>query len=316
MKFIEGESFKVGASLTIPEGDTIVALAFEFRGPNGVLLKRFSTKNATIATISPLNYSFDFADQSTLGKSGKGYFQAEIETQLLGLKKSPEYEYEIIKATARRTTTETPVIQSGYGAVVNIVFQAGSPTVQAFVGNFIQLVSTLEAEAARVAAEGFAQSAADNAEATVADRVATGEDREVTRLDRIATGEDREVTRLDRIATGEDRVATGLYRQATAADRVATGLDREATAQDAIATAADRIATGLDAEATAADREATGQDLIATEAARDEALAAVGNIMTLISYDEESVTVGIGGNITVVEDPENEGVAIITFPNI
>lgn len=72
--------------------------------------------------------------------------------------------------------------------------------------------------------------------------------------------EDAVATAADRVATGQDLVATGL-------DRVATGLDRVATGQDADATAFDRVQTGLDATATAADRVQTGIDRLAAEAA-------------------------------------------------
>lgn len=85
-----------------------------------------------------------------------------------------------------------------------------------------------------------------------------------------AAAEDAEATAADRIATGEDATATAADRVATGQDATATAADRVATGQDAAATAADRVATGQDAVATAADRAAT-------LAARDAALSAFAN---------------------------------------
>jgi hypothetical protein len=106
-------------------------------------------------------------------------------------------------------------------------------------------------------AQGYANSAALDAEQTGLDAIATAADRVQTGLDVVATAADRVQTGQDVIATAADRVQTGLDVIATAADRVQTGLD-------VIATAADRVQTGLDA--TAASDSADAAALSAQQA--------------------------------------------------
>lgn len=106
-------------------------------------------------------------------------------------------------------------------------------------------------------AKEYAEDTEADAQATSADRVATGQDVQATAADRVATAQDAD-------ATAADRVQTGLDADATAADRVQTGLDAQATA-------ADRVATGDDAEATALDRAAA--EYAETQAASHSASA-------------------------------------------
>ncbi|MCP1384791.1 hypothetical protein [Runella salmonicolor] len=269
------------------------------------LLAKFSTEDNTIIRIDDNNYYFEFSNTMTLGKAGEGTWEAEVHTTLLGAQKSLEYEYRVIPATAK-ISGSSPVFGSNYRHIINLFFVEETPTVSEFAGNFIRLTAAIEAEAARDAAEGFAQSAANDAEATAADRIATGEDR-------VATGEDVVATGLDRIATAADCIATGLDRIATGEDRVATGLDRIATGEDRVATGEDRVATGLDREATAADREATGLDVVAANAAKDIAVAAAGNILTLVSFTDATITMGIGGSVQIEEGPSVYPSLNITF---
>lgn len=73
---------------------------------------------------------------------------------------------------------------------------------------------------------GYRDEAQADAEATAADRIATGNDRVLTASDRLATTADRAQTALDRAATAADRVQTGLDRAATTADRAAIAATR------------------------------------------------------------------------------------------
>ncbi|SDL77414.1 hypothetical protein SAMN05661010_02508 [Modicisalibacter muralis] len=150
-----------------------------------------------------------------------------------------------------------------------------------------------------------AEAASLDAQATAADRLATGEDATATAADRVATGEDRTATTAAAQATAADRIATGEDATATAADRVATGQDRTATALDAQATAADRLATGEDATATAADRVATGQDRTATTA--DAQATAADRLAT-----SEDATATAADRIATGEDRTAAGQAATT----
>jgi hypothetical protein len=134
-------------------------------------------------------------------------------------------------------------------------------------------------------AQGYANSAAVDAEqagldaeATAADRVQTGLDAQATAADRVQTGLDAQATAADRIQTGLDAQATAADAAQTALDVIATAADAAQTALDVIATAADRVQTGLDAQATAADRVQTGLDADATAA--DAAQTALDVIAT------------------------------------
>ncbi|MER9183605.1 hypothetical protein [Mesorhizobium sp. M0767] len=120
-------------------------------------------------------------------------------------------------------------------------------------------------------AQAAAQSAAQDAGQTAADRAQTSADRTQTGLDRAATGTDAGLTAADRIAIAADRAQTTL-------DRAATGADASQTAADRIATGLDRTATGVDAGQTAADRLATGADAAAAGLSATQAAAAVGGV--------------------------------------
>jgi hypothetical protein len=162
--------------------------------------------------------------------------------------------------------TEQRIPRDGALAIETHVIEPDSP-----------YLSAQEIEANRAAAEAAADSADENALATLSDRIATADDREHTAADRVATGQDREATSADRTQTGLDRIATGEDRTQTGLDRTQTGLDRIATGEDRTQTGLDRTQTGLDRTAAAASAASVNA---ADLAARDNARATRGGIVS------------------------------------
>lgn len=313
MKFKEGESFKVGLSLTIPDGDSIIALAVEYKNANGISLKRFSTKNSTIALVSELNYSFNFTDQSTLGKSGKGVYQVEIETALLGVKKSNEYQFEIEKATARRLSNELSVIQSGYGAIINVTFQENTPIIQTFVGDFIRLTAAIEAEMARNLAVSAAEEAAIS-ELSAFNSAATSTTQAsiATTAANTATTQAGVATTNANTSTIQAGIATTQAGIATTQAGIATTKAGEANTSAINAAISENNAAISESNAAISETNAAASEL-AADAARDEAVLAVGNILTLVSFTDATITMGIGGNVQIEEGPSIYPSLNITF---
>lgn len=71
-----------------------------------------------------------------------------------------------------------------------------------------------------------------------------------------------------------------------------------------------RVAGAVDAEAAAAEAAASAA---AADAARDEAVLVAGNVLTLVSYTDTTVTMGIGGSVTIEEGPSIYPSTSITF---
>ena len=211
--FAEGGTYSMTFSIqfTNTENNTIHTAAFwlKYNGdvyPNSasqieVPGAKGGTKGATIATVN-------FVSTATAGDVVQLFWSASstnvsLETYTNGLPGTPASPSIIL------TVVQVMYTQEG---------DKGDKGDKGDTGDVNPEMYTIlqDAEDARDAAQGYAQSADLDAQATAADRIQTG---------------------LDVIATTADRVQTGLDAVATAADRVQTGLDAaEAANQAGIAT--------------------------------------------------------------------------------
>lgn len=127
LKFGEGESYKPAVKITgLPDSITRVEISLVKEGSN-TPLRKFSTVGGTIVRVNDSLYTFSFTDQITVGKSGKGTWQVEIQTPSLGVRKSRIFPYEITKSTTNRGT-ETGVGASGYSQIFHWNFTPTVPT--------------------------------------------------------------------------------------------------------------------------------------------------------------------------------------------
>lgn len=135
LKFGEGESYKPAIKITgLP--DTITRVEISLKTDNNLLVRKFSTVGGSITRVSDSLFTFSFTDQMTIGKSGKGTWQVEIQTPSLGVRKSRIFPYEITKSTTNRGT-ETGVGASGYSQLFHWNFTPTVPTFTVLESGFV-----------------------------------------------------------------------------------------------------------------------------------------------------------------------------------
>lgn len=134
MSFSEGESFKTLIEF-VGITDSLLRVEVSCR-VNDVLLRKFTTANGSIIKISSGLYSFSFTDQMTIGRSGKGSWQIEIQTSNYGVRKSKIFPLEIFKATTIRST-ETGVSTNAYNLMMRLDFTPTTPTFDVIASGII-----------------------------------------------------------------------------------------------------------------------------------------------------------------------------------
>lgn len=127
INFQEGETFKFGLQIT--GLDDVQRVTVAFRNQHDVLFKQFTTVDSTVGDEGEGLYSVVFTDQMSLKKSGKGFWQIELESTSKGIVKSkPKFEYEITKAVVRRSS-ETAVVPEDFNKTFVWDFTSEEPTV-------------------------------------------------------------------------------------------------------------------------------------------------------------------------------------------
>ena len=135
INFQEGETFKFGLQIT--GLDDVQRVTVAFRNQHDVLFKQFSTTDSTVGDEGDGLYSVSFSDQMSLKKSGKGFWQFEIESTSKGVVKSdPDYRYEITKSIVNRSS-ETPVFAVDFNKTFTWDFAAEVPALGADTETFL-----------------------------------------------------------------------------------------------------------------------------------------------------------------------------------
>lgn len=121
-------TFRAGETPVIAIKAPPGAMEVTFRNSLGRELKKFTTADSTITKASDSVYVFGFSNVETIGKEGRGTWQAELKIAGFGIRKMDVYPYEIYKATTVTTNT-TPVSGTPYNYLFTWDFGEITPSV-------------------------------------------------------------------------------------------------------------------------------------------------------------------------------------------